>query len=85
MNQNKEKCLHCGTPTAQKADGKPYCSMDCIDQRRRERDGEVLRCPYPGCDWKHVYDSSNGLSRSVAYHKADEHRDMHRDNGGESA
>lgn len=87
-DQSEQKeCLHCGTETTQRADGKPYCSMDCINSRRRERDNEALACPYPDCDWKVVYDPENGLSRAVAYHEAETHRQEHRESlnqGGES-
>ncbi|USZ73755.1 hypothetical protein [Natronosalvus halobius] len=79
MNEAEPKpCRHCGTETTQRASGIPYCSMDCIGARRREKDNEVLECPYPDCDWKQVYDPENGLSRSIAYTNAEEHREEHR-------
>lgn len=73
-----EPCRHCGTETTQRAEGIPYCSMDCIGSRRRELDRENIECPYPDCDWSTDYDPDNGLSRAIAYHDAEEHREEHR-------
>lgn len=73
-----EQCLHCGTETTQRADGKPYCSMDCVTARRREQEQESIVCPYPDCDWVTRYLPENGLSRSVSYREAEEHREEHR-------
>ena len=71
-------CRHCGTETTQRAEGIPYCSMDCIGARRRELERETIECPYPDCDWSTDYDPENGLSRSIAYHDAEDHREEHR-------
>ena len=73
-----EPCRYCGTETTQRADGKPYCSMDCIGKRRMELEHETLECPYPDCDWSESYDPENGLSRAIAYTNAEEHREEHR-------
>lgn len=73
-----EPCLHCGTETTQRAEGKPYCSMDCIGARRREKKKETIECPYPGCDWETDYLPDNGLSKAAAYHDAEEHRYEHK-------
>ena len=71
-------CNYCGTETTQRADGIPYCTMDCINSRLRELEREHIECPYPDCDWSTDYDPENGLSRSIAYHDAEEHRQQHR-------
>jgi hypothetical protein len=71
-------CRHCGTETTQRAEGIPYCSMDCIDARRREKRMETYRCPYPGCEWETTYDPEVRLSEAVADADAREHhRDEH--------
>jgi len=75
---DKQPCRYCGEPTRQRAEGIPYCSMDCINEKRRRRDNNVLECPYPDCGWDTVYDPENGLSRAVAYHDIDEHRELHK-------
>lgn len=77
--RDTEHCRHCGSETTQKADGIAYCSMDCIGRRRREKKKETIECPYPRCDWEEKYLPGNGLSRGVAYKKADEHREDHRE------
>lgn len=76
-----ERCRHCGTPTKQRAEGIPYCSMDCIGARRREKNKEHLRCPYPGCEWETDWLPDNGLSKGIAMKEAEEHRQEHA--GGE--
>ncbi|WP_226041529.1 hypothetical protein [Natrinema sp. DC36] len=73
-----EPCRHCGTETTQRAEGIPYCSMDCIGARRRELEQETIECPYPDCDWSTNYSPDKGLSRAIAYHKAEQHREEHR-------
>lgn len=73
----REPCRNCGTPTTQRAEGIPYCSIDCIKARRLEQAKETIKCPYPRCDWETSYLPGNGLSKSIAYRKADEHREEH--------
>lgn len=75
-NESKE-CLNCGTETTQRVQGKPYCSMGCIGARRREKQKETIRCPYPGCDWVVRFLPGNGLSKGIAYRKAERHREDH--------
>lgn len=77
----KKPCRHCGTDTAQRAEGIPYCSMDCIGKRRREVEGTVLECPLPDCDWTEVYDPDSKLQRLLAHNQADVHRESHRPGG----
>ncbi|ELZ05762.1 hypothetical protein [Natrialba aegyptia] len=73
-----EPCLHCGTETIQRADGEPYCSMDCIRSERRKQEQETIDCPYPDCDWYTTYRSNNGLSQAIAFRKSENHREEHR-------
>lgn len=72
-----QPCRRCGEETEQRADGKPYCSMDCINARRRELRQETYRCPYPGCDWKTKYDPEIPLQRSFAKKETFVHRGEH--------
>lgn len=76
-----DPCLHCGEETTQRAEGKPYCSMDCIGARRREKKKETIECAYPGCDWETSFLPGNGLSRTVAYREVEEHRNFHHEWG----
>lgn len=77
MAETASECLHCGTTTQQRVEGKPYCSADCIGRRRREQEKEVYRCPYPGCEWEIRWIPGNGLSKAVADREIEEHREGH--------
>jgi len=48
-------CRHCGEPTEQRAQGLPYCSMQCIKTRGREVAQITYQCPYPDCGWSVDY------------------------------
>lgn len=70
-------CRHCGNKTRQRAEGVPYCSMECIGGRRREQEREKIECPYPNCEWEREYLPGNGLSKAAAYKDAEDHRKYH--------
>jgi len=82
MPECKKPCLHCGEPTSQRAEGVPYCSMDCIGAERRKRRVESYQCPYPGCEWEDDYLPGNGLSEAAFNHAVEQH---HREHKGEAA
>lgn len=73
-NPPKKPCRHCDKETAQRDEGIPYCSMDCINARRREKQMETFHCPYPGCEWETEYDPAIGLSEAIADADARDHR-----------
>lgn len=75
--QEGEPCRHCGTVTTQRAEGVPYCSMDCISARRRELNRETLDCTYPDCGWSIEYNPDSQLQTMEANHKIDKHRSDH--------
>ncbi len=72
-----EPCRHCGTETSQRADGKPYCSMDCISARRREKNKETFYCPFPGCEWSHDYRPESTIAMIEFSRETEKHREEH--------
>ena len=72
-----EPCLHCGTKTIQRVSGHPYCSMDCLNSRRREQSQRTYRCPYPECGWSTSYYPESALLKKEAYDEIDTHRNDH--------
>jgi len=67
--RDKKPCRRCGDRTRQRAEGKAYCSMDCINEQRRRRENNVLECPYPDCDWDKVYDPDGGKNERESVYR----------------
>jgi len=78
----EKPCRHCGTETTQRAEGIPYCGMDCIKARRREKRMKTFRCPYPNCGWETEYDPENAFSKAVFDADARKHRQEEHPGGG---
>jgi len=74
-----EPCRHCGTKTAQRINGKAYCSMDCVQYRAHihTEAPTTFHCPYPGCDWSVSYYEQSDLSTKEAYEEIEDHRNAH--------